>query len=62
MSNTSLPIYVKGPNTLVMHMAQPFQYLLGVLNGLPGMIWDAQYELQHGVSDLWVSGHGLLLK
>jgi len=45
MSNRSLPIYVTGPYTLVFHMDKPFQYLLGVLEGLPGEIFDAQYVL-----------------
>ena len=45
MQNTSLPIYVIGQYTLVFHMDKPFQFLLGVLEGLPGEIFDAQYIL-----------------
>jgi peptide/nickel transport system substrate-binding protein len=55
MSDTALPMYVTGPYTLVMHMQVPFQYLLGVLNGLPGMIYDAQYVLEHGGPPLYGS-------
>ncbi len=55
MSDTSKPIYVTGPYTLVMHMQVPFAYLLGVLNGLPGMIYDAQFVLDHGGPPLFSS-------
>jgi ABC-type transport system substrate-binding protein len=48
MSNKSIPIYVTGQYTLVFHMDKPFQYLLGVLDGEEGMIYDAQYVLNHG--------------
>jgi ABC-type transport system substrate-binding protein len=55
MSDPTKPIYVTGPYTLVMHMDVPFQYLLGVLNGLPGMIYDAQFVLNHGGPPLFSS-------
>ncbi len=55
MSDTTKPIYVTGPYTLVMHMQVPFAYLLGVLNGLPGMIYDAQFVLDHGGPPLFSS-------
>jgi len=55
MSNSSWPIYVTGPYQIVFHMAVPFQSLLGLLGGLPGMIYDAQYALQHGWPALYGS-------
>ena len=48
MSNMSLPIYVTGPYTLVFHTSLAFQYLLGVLSGLGGEVYDTQYVMNHG--------------
>ena len=55
MSNSSWPIYVNGPNQIVFHMTGAFNGLLGLLNGLPGMIYDAQFAMQHGWPALYGS-------
>jgi len=48
MENTSWPIYVTGPYTVVFHLKIPFQYFLNTLLQLDGLIIDVQYLLQHG--------------
>ncbi|MFI5419537.1 MAG: ABC transporter substrate-binding protein [Nitrososphaerales archaeon] len=55
MSNSNWPIYVNGPNQIVFRMTSPFENLLGVLDGLPGQIFDAQFGLQHGWPALYGS-------
>jgi peptide/nickel transport system substrate-binding protein len=55
MSNSSWPIYVNGPNQIIFHMTVPFTGLLGLLNGLPGMLYDAGWALGHGWPALYGS-------
>jgi peptide/nickel transport system substrate-binding protein len=48
MTNSSWPIYVTGPNTIVFHLQAPFLYFLGTLVSYVGMSYDTQYVLDHG--------------
>jgi len=48
MQNSTWPIYATGPNQLVFHLTRPFLYLLNVLSGLDGLMFDGQFFLQHG--------------
>lgn len=48
MSNSSWPIYVTGPNTIVFHLRSPFLYFLGILVAYSGMVFDTQWVLDHG--------------
>ena len=48
MKNTSWPIYVTGPYTLVFHLANPFVFFPGVLVVYDGLMFDTQWLLQHG--------------
>lgn len=48
MSNTSLPAYVTGPDTIVYHLSAPFSFFLNSLLGWTGFILDDQFILQHG--------------
>ena len=48
MENSSWPIYVTGPYTIVYHLAAPFVYFPGTLTSYNGLIWDVQFVLQHG--------------
>jgi ABC-type transport system substrate-binding protein len=48
MENATWPIYTNGPSQIVFHTKAPFLYLTGVLSGYEGLIWDAQWMLQHG--------------
>jgi peptide/nickel transport system substrate-binding protein len=48
MTNSSWPIYVTGPNTLVFHLQAPFLYFLGTFISYEGMSYDTQYVLTHG--------------
>jgi len=48
MQNTSWPIYVQGPSTIVFHLKSPFLYFPGTLVAFDGLIFDSQWVLQHG--------------
>jgi peptide/nickel transport system substrate-binding protein len=48
MENSSWPIYVTGPYTLVFHLAEPFIYFPGVLVVYDGLMFDTQWLLDHG--------------
>lgn len=55
MTNSSWPIYTTDAHTIVFNMSVPFKDLLGVMNGLPGMMYDADYALKHGWPALYGS-------
>jgi len=48
MMNSSWPIYVTGPYTLVFHLASPFIFFPGVLVVYDGLMFDTQWLLHHG--------------
>ena len=48
MENSSWPIYVTGPNTIVFHQDQPYPYFLGLFIGAMGLQWDPQYVMDNG--------------
>ena len=48
MMNSSWPIYVTGPYTLVFHLANPFIFFPGVLVVYDGLMFDTQWLLDHG--------------
>jgi peptide/nickel transport system substrate-binding protein len=48
MENSSWPIYVTGPYTLVFHLANPFIFFPGVLVVYDGLMFDTQWLLDHG--------------
>jgi peptide/nickel transport system substrate-binding protein len=48
MENSSWPIYVTGPYSIVFHLQQPFHYFLGILVAYSGMVFDTQWVLDHG--------------
>jgi ABC-type transport system substrate-binding protein len=48
MENSSWPIYVTGPYTLVFHLANPFIFFPGVLVVYDGLMFDTEWLLQHG--------------
>ena len=48
MQNTSWPIYVTDPYTLVFHLKSPFSFVLGLLVGFEGEVFDAKWVLQNG--------------
>ena len=48
MQNSSWPIYVTSPYQIVFRMKVPFIWFPGTLVGFQGLIYDAQYLLQHG--------------
>ncbi len=48
MTNSSWPIYVTGPNTIVFHLSSPFNFFVGTLISVGGLLFDTQYVLQHG--------------
>jgi ABC-type transport system substrate-binding protein len=48
MENEDWPIYCQGPNTIVFQMKVPYLWLLAVLSGWEGQIWDAQYVIDNG--------------
>ena len=50
MQNSTWPIYVTGPHTIVFHLVAPFNYFLGTLVVFQGLIFDTQWLLQHGDS------------
>jgi len=48
MMNSSWPIYVTDPNTIVFHLVAPFIWFPGTLVVYCGFIYDAQWLLQNG--------------
>jgi len=48
MSNTSLPAYVTGPETIVYQLSSPYSFFLNTLLGWTGFQLDSQYILQNG--------------
>jgi len=48
MSDTSWPVYVTGPNTIVFQMIHPYGQLLSLLSAPLSLEFDANYVLQHG--------------
>lgn len=48
MENQNWPIYVTGPDTIVFHLAAPFNYFLGTLVVYVGLMFDTQWLLDHG--------------
>jgi peptide/nickel transport system substrate-binding protein len=48
MQNQSWPIYVTSPYQIVFHLSSPFLWLLGLLNGAPGWMFDMQWVVNHG--------------
>jgi len=48
MSDTSWPIYVTGPNTIVFQLKAPFRWLPHILVAYVGLLFDTQYVLQNG--------------
>jgi len=48
MSNSSWPIYVKGPNELVFNLKAPFLYFPQMWVQFTGLIFDTNYVLQNG--------------
>jgi ABC-type transport system substrate-binding protein len=48
MTNSTWPIYVKDPYTIVFRLSSPFQWFPGTFIVLNGLIFDTQWVLQHG--------------
>lgn len=48
MTNSTWPIYVTGPYTIVFQLKAPFLYFLGTLVSYVGMTFDTQYVLNNG--------------
>ncbi len=48
MENSSWPIYVTGPYTIVFQLQAPFSYFPGTLVAYEGLMFDAQYVLDNG--------------
>ena len=48
MSDNTWPIYVTGPNQIVLHLKAPFRWMLQVLTMYMGLILDTQYILENG--------------
>ncbi len=48
MENSSWPIYVTGPYSIVFHLQSSFSYFLGILVAYSGMVFDTQWVLDHG--------------
>ncbi|MDA4130685.1 MAG: ABC transporter substrate-binding protein [Thaumarchaeota archaeon] len=48
MQNQSWPIYVTSPYQIVFHLSSPFLWLLGLLDGAPGWLFDMQWVVNHG--------------
>ena len=48
MSNSSWPIYVTSPDTIVFHLSVPYNQFLGLLVTSFGQIFDVQWALDHG--------------
>ncbi len=48
MQNSSWPIYATGPNQIVFRLRAPFIYFPGILLVYDGLVFDAQWLLDHG--------------
>jgi len=48
MENSSWPIYVTGPYSIVFHLQAPFLYFLGILVAYSGMVFDTQWVMDNG--------------
>lgn len=48
MENSSWPIYVTGPYSIVFHLQSPFIYFLGIMVAYAGMVMDTQFVLDNG--------------
>ncbi|MGA3406682.1 MAG: ABC transporter substrate-binding protein [Candidatus Bathyarchaeia archaeon] len=48
MMDSSWPIYVTDPYTIVFHLRVPFTYFPGTMSQYDGFIWDAQFVLDNG--------------
>ncbi len=48
MKNSSWPIYVTDPYTIVFHLSAPFLWLPSIFATEIGQIWDSQYILDNG--------------
>jgi peptide/nickel transport system substrate-binding protein len=48
MENSSWPIYVTGPNTIVFHLQNAFQFFPALFPVFTGLIFDTQWLMQHG--------------
>ena len=48
MENSSWPIYVSGPYTIVFQLISPFSYFPGTLVAYEGLMFDTQYVLDNG--------------
>ncbi len=48
MQNSSWPIYVTSPNSIVFRLSTPFNYFLGTLVAFEGLVFDCQYVLMKG--------------
>ena len=48
MENTSWPIYVTGPNTIVFHLQNSFEWFVNLFPVYTGLIFDTQWLLEHG--------------
>lgn len=48
MQNKNWPIYVTDPYTIVFHLKSPFSFVLGLLVGFEGEMFDAKWVLQNG--------------
>jgi peptide/nickel transport system substrate-binding protein len=48
MENSSWPIYVTGPSSIVFHLRNSFQWFANLFPVYTGMMFDTQWLLQHG--------------
>jgi peptide/nickel transport system substrate-binding protein len=48
MQNTTWPIYVTDPYTIVFHLKGPFSFVPGLLVGFEGEVFDAKWVLENG--------------
>jgi len=48
MSNSSWPVYVSGPNTIVFHLKSPFIFFLNTFAASSAQIFDPMYILKNG--------------
>jgi peptide/nickel transport system substrate-binding protein len=48
MENSSWPIYVTGPYSIVFRISSPFQWFPGTLIAFDGLMFDTQWVLDHG--------------
>jgi len=56
MMNSSWPIYVTDPYTIVFRMMSPYLYMPGLFLGGPGLMWDAQWVLDNPNGGFGTSG------